>query len=125
MVHMFASLPSQGRVTAEKTKSCQDLVLHWQYYIAKSKTLKKVFVSVKGMYFQAEILGEPITWLTPHQFTQAFPKDVDFRVMLTFLEFYEVFLKFTMFKLYNMMGLNYPPSVDQGLLVSGSYLMSV
>ena len=125
MVHMFASLPSQGRVTAEKTKSCQDLTMQWQYYIAKSRTLKKVFVSVKGMYFQAEILGEPITWLTPHQFTQAFPKDVDFRVMLTFLEFYEVFLKFTMFKLYNLMGLNYPPTIDQGLVDSGSHLLSI
>ena len=30
MVHMFASLPSQGRVTAEKTASCQQLALQWQ-----------------------------------------------------------------------------------------------
>lgn len=125
MVHLFASLPSQGRVTAEKTKSCQQLALQWQYYIARSKTLKKVFVSVKGVYFQAEILGEAITWLTPHQFTQAFPKDVDFRVMLTFLDFYEVYLRFVMFKLYNLLGVQYPPVIDKALMDSGCYLLAV
>ena len=125
MVHMFASLPSQGRVTAARTSACQELAMHWQYYIAKSRTLRKTFISVKGVYFQAEILGEAITWLTPHQFAQAFPKDIDFRVMLTFLEFYEVFLKFTMFKLYNLKGLQYPPVVDKSLLDAGCYLLSV
>lgn len=31
-----------------------------------------------------------MTWLTPHDRKQVIPDDVDFRVMLTFLEFYEV-----------------------------------
>lgn len=55
----------------------------------------------------------------------AFPKDVDFRVMLTFLEFYETFLKFTMFKLYNLKGMQYPPAVDKTLLDVGCNLLSV
>ena len=33
--------------------------------------------------------GETVTWLVPHAITQLLPSDVDYRVMLTFLEFDE------------------------------------
>lgn len=125
MVHLFAALPSQGRITAERTANCAKLVRQWQHYIAKSRTLQKVFVSVKGVYFQAEIMAEPVTWLVPHQFTQAVPKEVDVRVMLTFLEFYEVFLQFVLFKLYSSQGLQYPPKVDQQLDAEGCFLLAL
>jgi len=125
MVHLFASMPSAGRVTADRTRNCCQLVRQWQYYISKSRTLSKVFVSVKGVYFQAEVMGEPITWLAPHQFTQTVPKEVDTRVMLTFLEFYEVFLQFVLFKLYSSQGLCYPPKVDKHLDQEGCLLMAL
>ena len=32
--------------------------------------------------------------------------------MLTFLEFYETFLRFALFKLYHDLGLAYPPNLD-------------
>ena len=35
----------------------------------------KCFVSVKGIYYQAVVHGEKITWLVPHHFTQHIPKD--------------------------------------------------
>lgn len=38
---------------------------------------------------QAEVEGQKITWLTPHALQQVLP-EVDYRVLLTFLEFYEV-----------------------------------
>lgn len=34
--------------------------------------------------------GQKITWLTPHALQQVLTDDVDFNVMLSFLEFYEV-----------------------------------
>jgi len=125
MVHLFASMPSTGRITTERTANCGRLVRQWQHYIAKSRTLQKVFVSVKGVYFQAEIMGEPVTWLAPHQFTQAIPKEIDVRVMLTFLEFYEVYLQFVLFKLYASQNLQYPPKVDQQLDAEGCFLMAL
>lgn len=124
-MHLFSALPSVGRVTSEKTRSCNELVRYWQYYVARTRSLQKVFVSIKGVYFQANILGESITWLVPHQFAQAVPKEVDMRVMVTFLEFYEVFLKFTLFKLYNLQGLEYPPRIDKKLNEAGCFLLSV
>jgi hypothetical protein len=43
------------------------------------------------------------------------PTDVDFKVMLTFLEFYETLLGFVQFKLYADLGLQYPPKIDTSL----------
>jgi hypothetical protein len=40
------------------------------------------------------------------------PKDVDYRVMITFLEFYETLLGFVLFRLYSGLGLHYPPVAD-------------
>ena len=84
-----------------------------------------MFVSVKGVYFQAEVMGEPITWLVPHPFTQSLPREVDVRVMITFLEFYEVLMKFVLFKLYHTQGLRYPPTEDQALKEAGCFLLAI
>ena len=65
------------------------LPLEFQSYVTKTKSLKKCFISVKGIYYQATIHGQDVTWLTPHvELSQTLPEDVDYRVMLTFLEFY-------------------------------------
>lgn len=77
----------------------------------KAQCLKKVFLSIKGIYYQAEVMGQPVTWITPYQFTQQLPLDVDYKVMLTFLEFYDVLMKFVNFKLYQNINLNYPPDL--------------
>jgi pescadillo protein len=46
-----------------------------------------------------------VTWLVPHQLAQVLPADVDFTVMVTFLEFYATLVQFVMFKLYHNLGL--------------------
>ena len=35
-----------------------------------TRSLRKVFVSIKGIYYQAEIKGQTMTWLVPYQFSQ-------------------------------------------------------
>ena len=124
-IHLFAALPSSGRITTEHTANCAKLSREWQYFVSKSKTLRKVFVSVKGVYFQAEVLGEAVTWLVPHAFTQSLPREVDFRVMVTFLEFYEVFVRFVLFKLFHLRGWQYPPAVDAQLEAEGCCLLAM
>lgn len=39
---------------------------------------------------QAEVEVQKITWLTPHALQQVLTDDVNFNVMLTFSEFFEV-----------------------------------
>ena len=81
-------------------------------------------MSIKGYYFQATILGEQITWLVPHKFTNKYQK-VDLRVMLTFLDFYEVFMKFALYKLYSLQNLVYPPTINKQLDDGGACLLAV
>lgn len=50
-------------------------------------------------------MGQSVTWLVPHQLSQVLPPDVDYKVMLTFLEFYSTLLQFALFKLYHGLGL--------------------
>jgi pescadillo len=70
MVFLFASLPSGPRILPGLIENCSRLAAEWQLYVMKSRSLRKVFLSIKGIYFQAEILGEPVTWLVPYMFTQ-------------------------------------------------------
>ena len=56
---------------------------------------------------------------------QVLPTDVDYRVMLTFLEFYQTLLQFVNFKLYNTLGVRYPPIVDPRLDEAAAGLASI
>ena len=125
MIHFFAFLPSKNSSRAKRVATCQRLVREWNMYVIKSRCLRKCFISIKGIYYQAEIMGERITWLVPHKFSQDLPTDVDYHVMMTFLDFYEVFLSFVFYRLYATLGLKYPPTIDREKDNLGSYMYSV
>ena len=72
-------------------------------------------MSIKGIYFQAVVHGQEITWLVPYMFTHTIPTDVDFRVMMTFLELYQTLMGFVLYKLYTDENLVYPPKLDESL----------
>ncbi|KAJ7139816.1 Pescadillo N-terminus-domain-containing protein [Mycena epipterygia] len=112
MVFLFASLPSNARLPPSLIENCARLAAEWQLYVMHTRSLRKTFLSIKGIYYQAEIMDQTVTWLVPYQFTQTIPADVDVRVMLTFLELYQTLLGFVYFKLYTDSGLVYPPPLD-------------
>ncbi|KAL5535359.1 NOP7 [Sanghuangporus sanghuang] len=112
LVSLFASLPSNARLSPSLIENCSRLSAEWQLYIMHTHALRKIFLSIKGVYFQAEVMDQNVTWLVPYQFTQNIPSDVDVRVMLTFLELYQTLLGFVFFKLYTDAGLIYPPPLD-------------
>jgi hypothetical protein len=39
--------------------------------VVRTGALRKAFASVKGFYLQAEVAGQPVTWLVPHSLSQA------------------------------------------------------
>lgn len=121
MIHLFAVLPADQikGISSERVQLSRRLALEWQAYIVASHTLRKSFVSVKGFYYQADIKGQTITWMVPHQVSQVLPPDVDFKVMMTFLEFHQSTLQFVMFSLYTEMGIRYPPNVDDAVDSAG------
>ena len=55
---------------AHVVQNCKRLTVEFMHYIIESKSLRKVFLSIKGIYYQAEVKGQTITWLTPYQFSQ-------------------------------------------------------
>jgi len=111
MVFLFATLPQTDKIKLDTVQQCRRLSVEFQHYIISAKSLRKVFISIKGIYYQAEIQGQSITWVVPHQFTQDLPEDVDFRIMLTFIEFYVTMLGFINFQLYHTLNLQYPPQL--------------
>ena len=70
MIFLFASLPSGDRIPPSLTENCSRLAAEWQLYVMHSKSLRKAFLSIKGVYYQAEVMDQTITWLVPYQFTQ-------------------------------------------------------
>ncbi|KAJ2373264.1 mRNA-binding ribosome synthesis protein nop7 [Coemansia sp. RSA 2607] len=115
MVFLFATMPVVGSVDGKIIEECQRLSNEFMHYVIYSHSLRKVFLSIKGIYYQADIQGQPITWIVPYQFNQRIPKEVDFQVMGTFLEFYRTLLGFVNYRLYTTSNLSYPPKVDKNM----------
>lgn len=109
MLFLFANLPSSQYVPAKTIALCQRLCLEFEHYVIASHSLRKSFLSIKGIYYQATIQGQDILWLVPYRFVQRAAGDIDFRIMGTFVEFYTTLLGFVNFRLYTSIGLVYPP----------------
>ena len=114
MLFLFANLPSTTAVPPKTVALCQRLTLEFQHYVITARCLRKSFLSIKGIYYQAVIQGQDILWLVPYKFVQKITGDVDFRIMATFLEFYTTLLSFVNYRLYTSIGLIYPPKFNSG-----------
>lgn len=127
---LFSILPkipmsSRYFYTNDLIQKCIQLRNEFLHYIMHTHSLRKSFISIKGMYFQAEIHGHQITWLMPFEFHHNIPDSVDMDTMFTFLELYHQLLKFVNYKLYNDADLIYPPSINHKLESSGVGLMAM
>lgn len=112
MCFLFGTMPQGARVHMEYINHARKLTVEFMHYIIASKSLRKVFISIKGIYFQAEVMGQKLTWVVPHGLGFQHPDDVDYRVMQTFVEFYTTLLGFINFKLYHSINLHYPPKLE-------------
>ncbi|KAK6349179.1 mRNA-binding ribosome synthesis protein nop7 [Orbilia blumenaviensis] len=121
-VFLFANLPSNRDIPSKTIETCARLANEFQHYVIRKHALKKSFLSIKGIYYQATIQGQDVLWLVPYKFAQSVPRDVDFRIMLTFLDFYTTLLGFVLFRLYTLEGLVYPPKFDKKMDEMGAGL---
>lgn len=112
LLFLFANLPSTTNVPPKTIALCQRLCHEFQHYLIATNSLRKSFLSIKGIYYQATIQGQDILWLVPYRFVQKVTGDVDYRIMATFVEFYTTLLGFINFRLYTSIGLVYPPKFD-------------
>lgn len=127
---LFSTFPSMAHVPRDQSLLCRRLTVEFLHAIIAAKALRKVFVSIKGYYYQAEIKGQTITWIVPHHFSfePQMKSEVDFKVMSTFVEFYIIMLGFVNFRLYHTLNLHYPPklttsgNIDKTLVDEEAYV---
>lgn len=54
LTHLFATLPAEGRydIHRDAVATSRRLATEWQAYVVRTHALRRVFVSVKGFYYQ-------------------------------------------------------------------------
>ncbi|XP_061189628.1 pescadillo-like isoform X2 [Saccostrea echinata] len=112
MCFLFGTMPQSARIHMEYINHARKLTVEFMHYIIASRSLRKVFISIKGIYYQAEVMGQPLTWVVPHSLGFQHPEDVDYKVMQTFVELYTTLLGFINYKLYHSLNLHYPPKLE-------------
>ncbi|CAG2100826.1 unnamed protein product [Medioppia subpectinata] len=113
---LYSNFCKSKALPLELIELCRRLTLEFMHYVIETKSLRKVFISIKGYYYEADINGQSITWVVPHQFVFDRITDVDFQVMRTFTEFYITFVGFINYKLYSSHSLVYPPKIVDKLI---------
>lgn len=110
LLSLIASVPSHRlfKLSPERISIATRLIGMFKAIVSEKRLLRKVFLSAKGVYYQAEINGQPITWVEPYAFSSVLPFDVDYKVILSFTEFYLVLVKFVLFKLFATQGYRFP-----------------
>lgn len=116
MCFLFAMFPKGRNKPDDLIDLSRKLTIEFMHYVIHSKTLRKIFVTIKGYYYQAEIMGQTITWIVPHQFVIDRVSNVDLNVMKTFTEFYITLLGFINFRLYKSVNAIYPPQTMSNTL---------
>ena len=125
VVALFAQLSGSDLIPSERITKCRKLLAEFHYYVARTRSLNCGFISVRGFYYMATIKGEKVVWLVPHSFPIPKDSEVDYRVMLDFLELYEHLLGFLNARLFIEIGMKYPPVYDEQKWSEGFYIDSI
>lgn len=67
---LFSKLPSEMGLDPELIKRLKRLTDEFCTYVAMTNSLRKVFVSFKGIYYQAIVCNTTISWVVPFDFPQ-------------------------------------------------------
>ncbi|CAB4061990.1 PES1 [Lepeophtheirus salmonis] len=114
LVFLFSTFPSCPKSPNASVNLCRRLSIEWMHFIIEARALRKVFVSIKGIYYQVEVMGQTVTWIVPHNFAYDTSAKVDMRLLSIFTEFYTTMLGFINYRLYHNLNLKYPPVLPSG-----------
>uniref|UniRef100_A0A6B0VDZ8 Pescadillo homolog n=1 Tax=Ixodes ricinus TaxID=34613 RepID=A0A6B0VDZ8_IXORI len=120
MCYLFSTFPNGKVVKPTLVGLCRRVIVEFMHYVIETRALRKVFISIKGYYYQAEIMGQTITWIVPHNFSFRQPVDVDFKIMVTFADFYVTLMGCINYKLYHTLNLHYPPKLQHEVVEDNS-----
>lgn len=102
-------------IDVECIQRCRRLSHGWQAYIASTNSSRKVQTDKRRTLYQVEVNGHTISYSTPCALQQV--STDDFKVILIFLEFYEVLLGSVLKRLYGLISVRYPLDCDSHLEV--------
>ncbi|VDD86188.1 unnamed protein product [Enterobius vermicularis] len=108
----FAALPHTRKLSATLIANCRRLTAEFNNFIIESHSLTKVFISIKGIYYQAQVKGEVLTWIVGHDRGVGEITEVNFSILSVFAEFYVALLESVNCHLYRSIGLYYPPKLS-------------
>ncbi|KAA6393479.1 MAG: putative Pescadillo [Streblomastix strix] len=108
-IYLFSEMTPKASFKGVDIILARRLRREWNSYVATTHTLRRAFISIKGTYFQAEVYGTTIIWMEPHHLQIQDDPRADLFVMHSFFELHSGVLKFVLFKLYQLLGLKYPP----------------
>lgn len=108
MIFMMSSIKVYKPIQPYHVSRCQRLRMEFLTYIIKAKCLSKAFITTKGYYYEAEVMGQRVVWLAPHSCVTEVPRNANMKIMRHFLEFYISMLGFINFRLLGKVNLRYP-----------------
>jgi len=110
---VYSTFPITRGLHYDEVQLCHKRTVEFQHFVMATKSLRKVFVSIKGIYFQADVKGETITWCVSHKRgNHGSATEIDFKIMRTFAHYFAVLLGHINIKLYSDSSLVYPPEID-------------
>lgn len=65
---LFATFPKLKSIPPNLIALSRRLTVEFMHACIAARSLRKVFISIKGIYFQAEFKGQSITWVIPHNY---------------------------------------------------------
>lgn len=65
---LFATFPKLKSIPPNLIALCRRLTVEFMHVCIAARALRKVFISIKGIYFQVELKGQAITWVIPHNY---------------------------------------------------------
>jgi pescadillo protein len=80
LVHLFSALPTapvpgKTTVSPDVIAECGRLISEWKVWAIKAHALRKVFLGIKGVYYEVEVPGQGgetvrVRWLEGYEFQQ-------------------------------------------------------